>query len=469
VQAKEWPRVDKPSPPDSPPPQAQRHEWAGALAGLASVAFALEIALGLRVLAAGLVDLFVRRRGSDKLCMFPDARYYWELGRMIRSAARFEIVEWSDIPHFSIRTPGYPLFLAACQGLFGERTLPVRLVQAVLGTVSVYMVYRLTTQVIARTDPTNVVVSASGRWSAPLVAAFLAAIGPYYVSMSSLILSEAVFEPLLLVALLGLASLWDERSFPARDALSNRTSALIAFGGGAAAGAAILVRPSWALFVPVMLGIWVVTKLGDRRARAATMRGALVYTLGVAVLLGPWWFRNVQTYGRFVPTALWMGASLYDGINPMATGKSDMSFLSDPEIWPLDELDQDAELTRRASGFARTHPGRVGALAFIKLARYWSPWPNADNFRSPVLLIATAIVEIPVLGLIVLGAYRCRRELRTLVLLAGPVVYFCALHLAFASSMRYRVPGQMPALGLAAIGWITLIARVEPCANTVRS
>ena len=75
-----------------------------------SVAFALEIALGLRVLAAGLVDFFVRRRGSDQLCLFPDTRYYWELGRMIHLAAQFEIVEWNDIPHFSIRTPGYPLF-----------------------------------------------------------------------------------------------------------------------------------------------------------------------------------------------------------------------------------------------------------------------------------------------------------------------------------------------------------------------
>ena len=39
-----------------------------------------------------------------------------------------------------------------------------------------------------------------------------------------------------------------------------------------------------------------------------------------------------------------------------------------------------------------------------------------------------------------------------LVILAGPLVYFAALHMVFASSMRYRIPGEMPALGLAAIG-----------------
>ena len=53
--------------------------------------------------------------------------------------------------------------------------------------------------------------------------------------------------------------------------------------------------------------------------------------------MAPWWVRNARVYGRFVPTALWMGASLYDGLNPAATGASDMRFLDEPEIWPLDE------------------------------------------------------------------------------------------------------------------------------------
>ncbi len=183
--------------------------------------------------------------------------------------------------------------------------------------------------------------------------------------------------------------------------------------------------------------------------------------------MGPWWFRNARIHGRFVPTALWMGASLYDGINPRATGASDMSFLSDREIWPLDEQDQDAFLTARAAAYARRQPRRVAELAVIKLARFWSPWPNADSARSPLLSIASAIVELPVLMLLALGAWSRRHEARTLVLLAGPVLYFCALHLVFASSMRYRIPGQMPAIGLAAIGWTTLIAGVRRRGNPV--
>jgi hypothetical protein len=171
------------------------------------------------------------------------------------------------------------------------------------------------------------------------------------------------------------------------------------------------------------------------------------------LVMSPWWARNALIYGRFVPTALWAGASLYDGLNPKATGASDMSFLSDREIWPLDEQVQDTELTRRAVSFAREQPTRVLSLALVKLGRFWSPWPNAGALFSPALALAAVIVELPLFGLMLVGGWARRRDPRILILLAGPVLYFCAIHLVFASSMRYRIPGEMPALGLAAIGW----------------
>jgi hypothetical protein len=154
-----------------------------------------------------------------------------------------------------------------------------------------------------------------------------------------------------------------------------------------------------------------------------------------------------------------MGASLYDGLNPAATGASDMTFLGAPNIWPLDEEDQDAELSRRALVFAREQPGRVLWLGLVKLARFWTPWPNADVLRSPFVAIAAALFELPMLGLIALGLWSRRGDSRAWVLLAGPLLYFCAIHLLFASSMRYRIPGEIPALALAAFGCETLISR----------
>ncbi|MHB1556782.1 MAG: phospholipid carrier-dependent glycosyltransferase [Isosphaeraceae bacterium] len=436
----------EPHPPESSPAQGGGSSRLGRLASLAVV---LELALALRVVAADAVEWLVRRGGTPRLDVFPDTGIYWELARAIRAGGPYEYVEWADIPHFAIRTPGYPLLLAACQAAFGERTLPVRLVQAGLGALCVYLVYRLAAQFVP--GPAG---SSRGRWSIPLVAAAFAAVSPHYLFLSAVVLSEAAFEPLMLAMLLGLAVLW--KSGPIEHGTERGSGwrmAAIAIGTGLSAGAAVLVRPSWLLFIPAMLGAWLLAAWRRRDVRAAA-RGSVLVVLGAVAVMAPWWVRNARVYGRFVPTALWMGASLYDGLNPGADGSSEMlPFLRDPEIWPLDEQDQDAELTGRAIAFARANPARVLELAAIKLGRYWSPWPNAEGFRSWPIAVASALVELPILALVAVGLWVRRGEARAWVILAGPLLYFCALHAVFASSMRYRIPAEMPALALAGIGW----------------
>lgn len=181
--------------------------------------------------------------------------------------------------------------------------------------------------------------------------------------------------------------------------------------------------------------------------------------LGLAVAMGPWWARNARVFGRFVPTALWAGASLYDGLRPDADGSSDMRFLDIPEIRTLDETTQDRTLRDLALDFARGHPGRVLELAAIKAARFWSPWPNADQFSRPAANAASAAVVIPLYVLLLAGAWDRRHDPRALVLLAGPLLYFAGLHMVFVSSIRYRIPAAVPAFGLAAAGLAKWLGR----------
>jgi 4-amino-4-deoxy-L-arabinose transferase-like glycosyltransferase len=420
----------------------------------------LEVALVARLLAACAVQWYVDRGSMPRICVFPDAEYYWTLAGTIREGTLYEIVEWGDIPHFALRTPGYPLFLAACRTLLGEHPMGVRLAQAGLGVVTVWLVYRLTRAITGEQDHGAADQARLGRWSVPLIAAALVSVHPYLIVMSVLVLSEAVFVPIMLAALWGLAILWRKPGADVSpEASSNQRDLLISLGVGIASGAAILVRPSWLIFVPIMLGFWGITGWFGRKRATGVVCGVLTILFGLTVVMAPWWVRNAGIYRRFVPTALWMGASLYDGLNQRATGASNMSFLEDPEIWPIDELDQDAELTRRALGFVRTEPHRAFELAFVKLARYWSPWPNAEGIRAPVVTVASALITVPLLGLLAVGLWYYRGDARAWVLLAGPLFYFCALHLVFASSMRYRVPAEAPAMGLAAAGLSRLVPR----------
>ena len=227
-----------------------------ALSGSASLVAVLVVALASRVLAGGVLEWLVRRMPNARLCVFPDTAYYWLLARAIRTWSAYDVVEWGSIHHMALRTPGYPLFLAACQAVFGESPLAVRLVQAVLGTASVWLVYRLTRQVDASSEPEP--RAGAGSWTAPVLAAGLAAINPYYVAMSELLLSEALFIPLMLLMLWGLATLMRAGDEPVRA--GGRRSwrlGLVALLTGAAGGAAVLTRPSFGLFPPAVLVAWV--------------------------------------------------------------------------------------------------------------------------------------------------------------------------------------------------------------------
>ena len=417
-------------------------------------------ALGLRVAAAFLVQRVVDHGAIPRVCVFPDTEYYWLLATTILHGAPYDIVEWGNIHHYALRTPGYPAFLAACRATLGEQPLAVRLVQAVLGALAVWLVYRLTRQVVS---PAEHEPAAWRIWTIPMIAATIAALNPYHVAMSELILSEAVFVPLMLLTLWGLAVLWK----PAGQAGSGKApferwrAAVTALGTGMSAGAAILTRPSWGLFLPGVLFVWVLQAIssGEVPLRKRAFQGAVVVVLGVVLTMMPWWVRNVRIFGRFVPTAVWFGASLYDGLNPQATGASDMTFLGDPGLRSLDEQGRDAALAQRAIAFARSRPKRVLDLALIKFGRYWSPWPNASEYRSVLLAVASSLLVVPLFYLMLKGMWIQRHDLRTWLLLAGPILYFCVVHLVFVSSIRYRIPAEPAALGLAAIGLRSILDR----------
>ncbi len=396
------------------------------------VELCLAVALGLRLVAAVAVTWYAARVG--KPCVFGDTAIYVALAKTIADGTIYQVSQWG-VPHYALRTPGYPAFLAGCRVLFGPSLLAVRVVQAVLGAVAVAAVYRL-------------VRRAGGTQPRPAqVAVGLAAVEPFVVAMAALVLSEAVFLPLMMAGLWGLAVLWQRPTGPEPVA----QPILVASLTGAAMGGAILARPSWALFLPIILLVWVVGT--QRIERRAAIRHACVVALAVAVVMAPWWVRNARVIGRFVPTALWVGASLYDGINPEADGSSDMRFVDASEVRSLGEVEQDQVFRDRSLAFAQAQPGRVAQLAGIKFARFWSPWPNADTLRNRWVALGSAAVTLPVFALIAVGVWDRRRDLRALALLGGPLLYFCGLHLVFVSSIRYRIPGLVPALGLAGFGW----------------
>ncbi len=356
------------------------------------------------MLAADAVEWYVRSKGADRLCLFDDTRIYWELARKIRAGAPYEVVYYADIPHFALRTPGYPLLIAACQALFGERPLAVRLVQAVLGTVGVYLVYRLTSQFLAPSEPAE-----PRRWTIPLIAAAIAALNPYYSFLSAILLSEAVFVPLMLAVLWGQAVLWHEPGRP--NQVAGWKEWLVALGSGAAAGAAILVRPSWALFVPAMLAIRIIANLRNRSALIASIRGAFLSRSGAVVVMGPWWVRNASIYEQIRPHRLMDGRQSVRRPQPQRHGRQRHEVparsgnLADGRTGPGCR----AHPARRSRSRGQSRCGRSRWHGSSSVGT-GPPGPMPTCCKTPSVVVAATIVELPVLAIITIGAWARRRR-----------------------------------------------------------
>jgi len=387
-------------------------------------ALLLLVALAVRLGAA----LVWEERAAGQF-LFGDSQSYWELGRAIAEGRPYE---YGDPPARVFRAPGYPLLLAPLF-LLGGGEPPVfwaRVQNALVGTVCVAAVWWLGRRLFDERSA----------W----IAAAIAAVYPGAIALSGLVLAETPFCLLMLVQL--------ALSAAACQSQTPRAACAFAFTAGLAAGAATLMRPSWLLFTPLagLVGIAV----GRGRARQAAVAGAMLG--GLVLVMLPWWARNAAVAGRFVPTTLQVGASLYDGLNPEATGASDMRFVSrftehvrrEPGE-PL-EVSLDRRLRAEALCWARQHPGEVARLALVKLYRLWNLWPNEPTLSSWPVRVMVALGYLPVLILGLWGAARTIRGGVPYWLCWLPAVYFTALHVIFVSSIRYRQPAMLGLIVLAA-------------------
>jgi hypothetical protein len=186
----------------------------------------------------------------------------------------------------------------------------------------------------------------------------------------------------------------------------------------------------------------------------------LIVIASTFAALVPWGLRNQQVTGHFVFTTLWMGPSLYDGLHEGATGESEMTFFDQDNLMAqgMSEYEVDRHYRDRAWTFVRENPARTAELALIKLGRYWSPWPNAEQFDNFLLRAAIAAGSIATWLLALRGFFsrRTRGDAWRWLIALGPILYLSLLHLLFVGSMRYRLPAEYALLVLSAEGWISL-------------
>jgi 4-amino-4-deoxy-L-arabinose transferase-like glycosyltransferase len=358
-----------------------------------------------------------------------DANGYWELSRTLATKNEFVI---HDPPRYIMRMPGFPALLV----FTGGRFLTARLLLAGIGTLACWLVFLLGRELADQRTG--------------LIAAGLASISPFLVGFSVLILSETAFAVCMLLSLLS-ANRMIKLNMP-----EDASSLLIvrwAFVTGLLIALGSYMRPSWLLAAPI---IAIIACFFSVHRKRSIVYGTVILG-GTFLALLPWAIRNQRVTGHFVVTTLWAGPSLYDGLNPSATGESDMTFFDqDNFLDQMSEYEMNSHYNNLAWNFVRNNPGQTTQLAGKKLVRYWKPWPNAKEFRRPLLIVGSTIWFLLFFLLATIGLLQKRNSLLFLLVTLGPILYFAAIHAIFIGSIRYRVPAEYPLCILSAVGLSTV-------------
>lgn len=203
------------------------------------------------------------------VCMFPDSPSYEEPARAMLQYGRFAQFPREPLVPETLRTPGYPLLIAAVYGIFGESRQAVLFVQALLDALLIVILFFLGRRL----------------WSAN--AGFIAAV-VYALNLSAFdqaryLLSDSPFVFIMTVVLL----------LGCKLALPARRPVLMALAFGSIAAFACLVRPIlyyWA----AILAAWLVFLAAGK---TIPWRAALAGILPWILIVGGWQVRNKLATG----------------------------------------------------------------------------------------------------------------------------------------------------------------------------
>ena len=381
----------------------------------------------LRLSAAGLVLRLLYLFYTGDALVFPDEHRFWSLTQSLAGGWSFE---WEgSLAH---DMPLTALLLALFTKATGTGIIGAKFLLVVISSCTVFIVGRIALH-FRDTKLTA--------WFAGLAAALY----PFFVFYSALLLSETLF--MFLVSLFFLLLL---RS-------SDRAFAV----AGLVAGLAHLTRPTLTLFLPVAF-VWA-------RMRSGIMWKHLLLSavLFFAVIL-PWGVRNVGALGEFHLGTANSGHVLWEGNNPFNTAGGvaggDLRYLEElPE--GLGELARDRWQRNRAIEFIKSDPARFAGLAVKKFLRFWNIWPNAPGFDSGMYRWIAFASFAPVLLLSLASILVIRGKWCDAVIVWLFVCYYTALHMVTIGSLRYRLPLEPLLVALAAACLAALIEGVNQSSN----
>ena len=359
----------------------------------------------------------------------PDEVNYLLLARAIVEEHRY--ATYPGGPPEIIRGPAYAAFLVPFVRLGGTPVLGPALVQALLGTLTVWIAAVALRRRLARDG-----LPAEEADRAGILAAWVCALSPVAIAWERLVMSEAIATLLLTAAL---AAWW--------EVPHTRRPALTACAAGLCLGALVLAKPAFLLLPPALALPALLRRQPARIAQAALV------ALTAAAVVAPWTVRNLALTGRPVPVGLGSGLFLYAATLPRAADgvpvfadeadRASMARYLSHDTSVADRVAADDAFRRRAIVRIREHPFAYAASFAPRAVRLWVS-SHSESLSKPLpprgvrlaLAGALGLAVLAALSVVLLPAGPWRRS--GLALLAAPA-YTTVVHAGLASGSRYAV------------------------------
>lgn len=310
--------------------------------------------------------------------------------------------------------PGYPAMLVGLMKAFGpgvSMEQVTRGLQAVLMSGAMFILFLIGQRLFSR--------------RAAMVGALLAALYPPLWMVSNILATEALFVPALCLLVLMAIRLVEQAG----------TGRAISFG--LAWAAAVYVRPAIALWPGVLLGLMLVERAMPLRrlAKYSVLAGAVF-----ATSLAPWWVRNYQVSGRFVPLTLSSGNPLWLGTYEYIPSLEDQVKYHEPYKTLVEQNDFDTRWAKQRiiEGFATDPAYWTKWYTIGKFSRFWGEmYYSIPLYKLPVQLVKGLHYSLVVLGF--LGAWAARRD-RAARVIISLLAYMTVIHLIILADARYSAP-----------------------------
>jgi 4-amino-4-deoxy-L-arabinose transferase-like glycosyltransferase len=352
----------------------------------------------------------------------------------------------------AFRPPAFPVLLAATYAVTGTAQHPHdrweagRLAEAALGVLSVWLVILLASVLWGET----VALAAGG----------VAAVSPPLLLAGSSLMSESLFVPLVLAAVLA--------------ALRGRGAprpVWWAVASGVLTGLAALTRGNgFVLLLPVCLLLW-----PSPWRRWRSLRDPALAILAALLVCVPWTVRNLHVFGQPVAISTESGYALAGTYNALAQADSRY-----PALWFPPVLDQAAilrtdpglneaqisdRLTSRALHYIRVHPISLPRTVLWSTLRMLNlTGTRIERFAAqyeayPMWLTDLSVYSFWVLlGGLVLGAAGGALRRAPAAVWLVPVILIVS-GLPFSGATRYRVPADPFLIMFAVVGIAGLAER----------